>query len=109
MREEAGKAAYVSFDDPLQRQFAVQDPNGFLNQFGTRRVVLDEVQYVPELFSYLKLRIDTERERWAVCRVDQPTRLPGGPEAMSWREFPRRLWNLLGPAGSTAIQLEDHR
>lgn len=63
LRHEAGEAAYVSFDDPLQRQFATQDPNGFLNQFPRQPVVLDEVQYVPELFSYLKLRIDAERDR----------------------------------------------
>jgi predicted AAA+ superfamily ATPase len=60
---EAGDAAYVSFDDPLQRQFAAADPNGFLDQFREHPVVLDEVQYVPELFSYLKLRIDTQRGR----------------------------------------------
>jgi len=63
IRHEAGDAAYVSFDDPLERQFASSDPNGFLDRFRDRPVVLDEVQYVPELFSYLKLRIDAERDR----------------------------------------------
>jgi len=51
LRHEAGDAAYVSFDDPLERQFAASDPNGFLDRFRDRPVVLDEVQYVPELFS----------------------------------------------------------
>jgi predicted AAA+ superfamily ATPase len=63
LRHEAPDCAYVSFDDPLQRQFAAADPNGFLDQFEKRPVVLDEVQYVPELFSYLKLRIDAQRSR----------------------------------------------
>lgn len=62
LQHEAADAAYVSFDDPLQRQFATADPNGFLDQFGERPVVLDEVQYVPALFSYLKLRIDARRQ-----------------------------------------------
>lgn len=63
LRHEAADCDYVSFDDPLQRQLAIQDPNGFLDQFQGRPVVLDEVQYVPGLFSYLKLRIDAEPER----------------------------------------------
>ncbi|OGV42538.1 MAG: hypothetical protein A2X46_04535 [Lentisphaerae bacterium GWF2_57_35] len=57
------KYAYVSFDDPLQRQYALQDPNAFLAGFGSQPVILDEVQYVPELFSHLKTAIDRERER----------------------------------------------
>jgi len=49
LRHEAADAACVSFDDPLERQFAAADPNGFLNRFRDRPVVFDEVQYVPEL------------------------------------------------------------
>lgn len=62
-KEFAGQYGYVSFDDPLQRQFAVQDANGFLDQFSGRPLILDEVQYVPELFSYLKIRIDADRQK----------------------------------------------
>lgn len=62
LRHEAADAAYASFDEPLERQFATVDPQGFLNQFEDRAVVLDEVQYVPELFSYLKHRIDARRQ-----------------------------------------------
>ena len=54
---------YTTFDDPLERQFAQSDPNGFLDQFKSKPVILDEIQYVPELFSYLKIRIDNDRER----------------------------------------------
>lgn len=63
LRHEAPDCAFVSFDDPLQRQFASLDPNGFLGQFDPGPVILDEVQYVPELFSYLKLQIDAQRSR----------------------------------------------
>ena len=61
--EVAGKCAYVSFDDPVERAFAVNDPAGFLDRFGKQPVILDEVQYAPELLPSLKLRIDRERER----------------------------------------------
>jgi predicted AAA+ superfamily ATPase len=61
LRHEAGEQAdYVSFDDPLERDFASVDPVGFLGRFVGQPVILDEIQYVPALLSYLKLRIDAE-------------------------------------------------
>lgn len=64
LRHETGKNAdYISFDDPIERNFAVTDPNGFLNRFKNRPVILDEVQYVPEIFQHLKIRIDRERNK----------------------------------------------
>lgn len=59
LRHEAGEQVdYVSFDDPLEREFAAVDPEGFLGRFTDRPLILDEIQYVPALLSYLKLRID---------------------------------------------------
>jgi len=64
LRAEAGqRAAYVSLDDPFERGFAVEDPNGFLERFGSRPVILDEIQQAPTLLPHLKLRIDAERSR----------------------------------------------
>jgi predicted AAA+ superfamily ATPase len=64
LQHEAGKRfAYVSFDDPVERAFALSDPEGFLDRFGAQPVILDEVQYAPELLSSLKLRIDRARTR----------------------------------------------
>ena len=61
---ELGKTAdYVSFDDPMERAYALNDPNGFLERFKERAVILDEVQYVPEMLQYLKIRIDKERSK----------------------------------------------
>ena len=62
LRQTLGKThEYVTFDDPLQRQFVADDPRGFLARFRDKRVILDEVQYVPHLFSYLKMEIDQKR------------------------------------------------
>ncbi|TNF54517.1 MAG: ATP-binding protein [Gammaproteobacteria bacterium] len=59
LRQVYGEAfAYVTFDDPLERDFAQGDPNGFLDQFAGKPMILDEIQYVPELMPYLKMRID---------------------------------------------------
>jgi hypothetical protein len=70
LREESGDdLAVVSFDDPLERAFAREDPNGLLDRFGDRPVLLDEIQYVPELLPYLKVRIDRDRGRMGRFRL----------------------------------------
>ena len=53
--------AYVNLEKPETRQFAAEDPNGFLAQFG-KPVILDEVQRVPELFSYIMPLADEHRK-----------------------------------------------
>ena len=63
IHEYGKRSDYVSFDDPLERNFALSDPNGFLDRFGEKPVILDEVQYVPEILPYLKIRIDRERKK----------------------------------------------
>jgi predicted AAA+ superfamily ATPase len=62
--QEFGRGArYLSLDDPLARGFAAADPNGFLDGDPHERVILDEIQYAPDLLPYLKLRIDNDRQR----------------------------------------------
>jgi len=50
---------YISLEDPDRRAFALEDPRGFLRQFD-RGAVLDEVQRVPDLFSYLQTNVDAD-------------------------------------------------
>jgi uncharacterized protein len=49
---------YVSLESPDQRTFAQDDPQRFLAQFGEGGAVLDEIQRVPQLLSYLQTRVD---------------------------------------------------
>ncbi len=49
--------AYVSLEDPDMRRFAELDPKGFLATY-PERTILDEVQRVPALFSYLQTHTD---------------------------------------------------
>lgn len=51
---------YVSLEDPDERQFALDDPRGFLSRFPDG-VVIDEAQHAPDLFSYLQGIVDQER------------------------------------------------
>ncbi|MBF0349633.1 MAG: ATP-binding protein [SAR324 cluster bacterium] len=60
LKEETA-ATYCSFDDPLSRDFAKQDPHAFLDQFQGKPVILDEIQYSPSILPYLKMRIDQDR------------------------------------------------
>lgn len=53
---------YLSLEDLDNRQFAHEDPRGFLAQF-KEGAVLDEVQHTPELFSYLQTLVDSHPKK----------------------------------------------
>ena len=52
---------YLSFDDVNLVAAAKADPVGFIDRL-EQRVILDEVQHVPELFSSIKQRVDNDRK-----------------------------------------------
>ena len=52
---------YVTLDDLEDRRLAKNDPAMFLQLHGTP-IFIDEVQYAPELFSYIKIAIDNGAE-----------------------------------------------
>ncbi len=58
---------YVTFDDPMQVASALAAPDLFLKQ--APRMIIDEVQLVPELARHIKVAIDEDRR-------NEPT--PGG-------------------------------
>jgi predicted AAA+ superfamily ATPase len=68
LRQRDPDLPYVSFDDPLQRQLAREDPNALLDR-GTSGMILDEIQQVPELLQHLKLRIDADRHHMGAWRL----------------------------------------
>lgn len=58
---DAAGFAYLSFDDDVLRASAQTDPMGFVADLPDR-IVLDEIQRVPELFTALKAAIDRNRK-----------------------------------------------
>jgi len=52
---------YVTLDDMDERSLAKRDPAMFL-QIHSTPIMIDEVQYAPELFSYIKMEIDKGAE-----------------------------------------------
>ncbi len=60
LRHAIHDAEYVTLDDPEDRQQAQKEPKLFLSRF-KGRTIIDEVQYAPELFPLLKMRVDEEQ------------------------------------------------
>lgn len=56
-----GEYDEISFDDPIIRLQAKNEPNLFLKN-NLPPVLIDEIQYVPELFPYIKIKVDQNRQ-----------------------------------------------
>lgn len=62
LRHSWGKThRFVSLEDPDVRMMAREDPRGFLDYYGSP-LIIDEIQYVPELLSYVKTKVDEDRK-----------------------------------------------
>jgi hypothetical protein len=94
---------YVSLEAPHVRERALADPVGFLADHPPP-VILDEVQHVPALLSYLQVAIDEDRRpgRWLLSGSQGFPLLQGTAESLagrvailtllplSWSEIERR-------------------
>jgi len=56
-----GKRVYVSLDNPQDLLKAKTDPKGFLDTYAPP-CIIDEIQYAPELFPYIKIIADNTNE-----------------------------------------------
>ncbi|AQT67962.1 hypothetical protein STSP2_01114 [Anaerohalosphaera lusitana] len=50
--------SYVTLDDPQARELAIDDPKLFLQRF-TAPVLIDEIQYAPQLLPLIKMAVDS--------------------------------------------------
>lgn len=55
------KKSYVNLEEIDHREFAREDPRGFLAEYAGG-AILDEVQHVPDLFSYLQANVDEDKK-----------------------------------------------
>ncbi len=53
---------YVTLDDPDVRYLAKKDPALFLQRYSPP-VLIDEIQYAPELFPYIKMSVDKAKQK----------------------------------------------
>lgn len=61
---EGTDRGYVSLDDLNERNLAKSDPQLFL-ELHKPPVLIDEVQYAPEIFTYIKIHVDSHHEAGA--------------------------------------------
>ncbi len=61
LQKSLPEVRYVTLDDPVALQQALNDPELVLGT-GGKPVILDEIQYAPSLLPYIKMRIDRNRD-----------------------------------------------
>lgn len=55
---------YVTLDNPLVRELAQRDPALFIQRYAPP-VIIDEIQYAPELLPYIKMHVDHNKQKGA--------------------------------------------
>lgn len=55
------ESQYISLEAMDVRDFAINDPRGFLSEYGDGAII-DEIQHAPDLLTYLQSEIDTRPE-----------------------------------------------
>lgn len=102
LRKMYPKADYITFDKVLLAEEAVNNTEKFLNRL-TNQTILDEVQYVPELFRALKVKIDENRSKnghWLLTGSQQFQMMKEVSESLAGRI---RIINLY-PLGASELQ-----
>jgi predicted AAA+ superfamily ATPase len=87
LRHMFPRADYVLLEDPDQIARASADPRGFLAELELP-AILDEIQNVPELFSYIRSRIDSVPNRfgeWLLTGSQEAPLMAGVTESMAGR------------------------
>jgi predicted AAA+ superfamily ATPase len=92
-RMECPDKPWVSLEDPDVRLAAQTDPRGFLAQY-SKGAILDEVQRVPELLSYLQGIVDREggRGRYILTGSHQPALHHAISQSLAGRSAVLTLW-----------------
>lgn len=80
------KYKYVLLDELDIRRYAAEDPRGFLDRYAPP-VIIDEIQNVPELLSYIKARIDADKTpgQWILTGSQQWALMKGIGETLAGR------------------------
>jgi predicted AAA+ superfamily ATPase len=87
LRHVFPKAEYILLEESDVVARVRSDPRSFLDSLKPP-VLLDEIQNVPELFTYIRARIDAEPERksmWLLTGSQEPPLMKGVTESMAGR------------------------
>ncbi len=61
IQNTAGQFPYINLESPDEKEFALTDLQGFLQRFH-KGAIIDEVQYAPDLFSYIQVLTDANKK-----------------------------------------------
>ena len=75
---------YASLENPDQRAYALEDPRGFLAQY-PQGAILDEIQKVPTLLSYLQEIIDSGRGKFVLTGSQNLLLMEGVSQSLAGR------------------------
>ncbi len=105
-REVFPQHSYVSLEAPDVRAFASEDPRAFLARFPDGAII-DEVQHVPELLSYLRIIIDDDPRpgRWILTGSQNFSLSKSVSQSLAGRTA---VLNLLPLARGEAVQFAQH-
>ena len=100
------KLAYANLEAPDIRAFAATDPRRFLAQF-EKGAIIDEIQRVPELTSYLQQIIDDnpQRGRWILTGSQSLTMMESVSQSLAGRTA---ILHLLPLARSESLRFGRH-
>ena len=90
------KWEYITLDDRAQLEIARADPVGFIRNLPPKRIVLDEVQRLPELFVSIKQSVDENRQpgRFLLTGSANALQLPQLSDSLAGRMESVRLATL---------------
>ncbi len=96
------KRAYVTLDDPAIRSLAIEEPSLFMNRFEPP-VLIDEIQYAPNLMPYIKMAVDTQNKQgqYWLTGSQQFVMMKGISETLAGRVA---ILNMLGFCGRERYQ-----
>lgn len=83
--------AYVNLEHIPTRDKVLQDIDGFLDQY-PNGLILDEAQHVPEIFSYIQVRVDADKHlRYVLSGSSDFLMMQGITQSLAGRVAVRRL------------------
>ncbi len=104
---------YVTLDDPLVQSLAKEDPALFMQRFSPP-VLIDEIQYAPELLPHIKIAVDRDRapDQFWLTGSQQFHLMKGVSESLAGRVGIMQLFGLsrrerIGSASSPFLPIPD--
>lgn len=101
---------YVSLDNPRDLKLAQEDPELFFEEHKSP-LIIDEIQYAPQLLKYIKIRVDRDQKRgqFLIAGSQQFTLIKGLRETLAGRVALFQLTPMAITEGSESKRTYEYR